>query len=266
MGRSSPTLDDLRNEHGVNQRNGASRPETFSYQNANYLGRQNYGDGTECVGSPNNSKCNGINERRKNREIYVRDISPLWNSDKNNNERNVVQEQPINSEIESGKYSDIAMVSQEYCPNRERIKNLRLSLGELCRVGAFTGNARTEEKPKTPCHFVVPNVQYKGQIFYEPMSHVSMGEKNDVTQKDCKIPKNPFLEVEMIANKLDHIKAYGFDHVILIGECYNGMLFLDCYGRLFEWGNMMAVLWPLGGKNYLLDPSRITFLTQSKYA
>ncbi|CAB5393737.1 hypothetical protein RhiirA5_475957 [Rhizophagus irregularis] len=177
MGRSSPTLDDLRNEHGVNQRNGASRPETFSYQNANYLGRQNYGDGTECVGSPNNSKCNGINERRKDREIYVRDISPLWNSDKNNNERNGVQEQPINSEIESGKYSDIAMVSQEYCPNRERIKNLRLSLGELCRVGAFTGNARTEEKPKTPCHFVVPNVQYKGQFFMNPCPMCRWGKK-----------------------------------------------------------------------------------------
>ncbi|GBC09908.1 hypothetical protein RclHR1_00920026 [Rhizophagus clarus] len=153
--------------------------------------------------APNNCKCNGINERRKDRDVYVRDISPQRNNGGNNNERNGVQEQRINSNTESEKYSDIIMVSLEYCPNRERIIELQLLLGKLRRVGTFTGNARTEEKPKTPCHFVVPNVQYKGKIFSETMSHVSMGEKKDETQKDCKIPKNPFITVEMIANKLD---------------------------------------------------------------
>ncbi|CAB5391566.1 unnamed protein product [Rhizophagus irregularis] len=119
MGRSSPTLDDLRNEHGVNQRNGASRPETFSYQNANYLGR--------------------------------------------------------------------------------------------------------EMEPNAFGHPTTVNVM--------------------ASMKEGKIVKfiNPVYKPY-----LEDIKAYGFDHVILIGECYNGMLFLDCYGRLFEWGNMMAVLWPLG--------------------
>jgi len=269
--RGGPPLDDPRNEYGVNQRNGASRPEKISFQNANYPGKQNYDDETVCVGSPYNSKCNSINERMEDREIYVRDISPQRNNDRSNNGRNAVPEQPINSNGENGEYSNIiTTVPLSCCPNGERVFNLQRSLGYLCRVGTFIGNARTEEMQKTPCRFVVSTVQDKRQTFSETMSHVSMDEKKDETQKDCKIPKNPFLTVEMIVNKLDRkhaaeslgryienknpdykfyledIKAYGFDHIIIIGECYDGILFLDCYGRLFEWGDMMAVLWPLG--------------------
>ncbi|CAG8617166.1 3831_t:CDS:2 [Acaulospora colombiana] len=46
MGRNSPPLDNLHNENGVLQGNGASRPEKISFQNANCLGRQNCDDGT----------------------------------------------------------------------------------------------------------------------------------------------------------------------------------------------------------------------------
>ncbi|CAI2191017.1 11407_t:CDS:2 [Funneliformis geosporum] len=47
MGRCSPPLDNIYNEKGVLQGNGASRPEKIFFQNANYLGKLNYDDGTE---------------------------------------------------------------------------------------------------------------------------------------------------------------------------------------------------------------------------
>lgn len=124
----------------------------------------------------------------------------------------------------------------------------------------MAGHAWTKENPKTPCRLVVPNVQYKGETIPETMSHVSTGEKQDEPREGYNNPKNPFMIIEMIANNLDRkrvaefldryiesrnpttyksyledVKAYGFDHIILIGDCYTGFLFLDCYGRVFEW-------------------------------
>ncbi|RGB31049.1 hypothetical protein C1646_275210 [Rhizophagus diaphanus] len=191
MGRSSPPLDESRNENEneVIQRNEASRPERISFPNANFLGKQNYDDGTECAGSPINSKYNCINERRKDCEIYVRDISPQRNSDRNNNERNAVQEQRINSNIESGKYSDSTMVLLECCPNKGGIERLQLSLGKLCRVGTFTGNARTEEKPKTSCHFVVPDVPDKKKRFLKPCPMCRWGKKRMKLKKIARFRK-----------------------------------------------------------------------------
>ncbi|RIA95594.1 hypothetical protein C1645_733975 [Glomus cerebriforme] len=98
------------------------------------------------------------------------------------------------------------------------------------------------------------------------------GEKQDESREDCNIPipKNPLMLVEMIANKKDRKRVanyfnrdgvgdpftcicymemvilYGFDHIIFIGECYARILFLDCYGRVFEWDLNCNVLWSLG--------------------
>ncbi|CAG8617181.1 3832_t:CDS:2, partial [Acaulospora colombiana] len=97
------------------------------------------------------------------------------------------------------------------------------------------------------------------------------GENQDESREGRKIPENPFMLVEIIANKKDRkrvanylncnigggdpstcicymeiVKRYGFDHIIIIGERYAGILFLDCYGRVFEWESMCNVLWSLG--------------------
>jgi hypothetical protein len=45
---------------------------------------------------------------------------------------------------------------------------------------------------------------------------------------------------------LENIKEYGFDHIIIIGEDTDGIVFLDCYGRVFLWDDATCVLWPLG--------------------
>ncbi|CAG8438565.1 3167_t:CDS:2 [Funneliformis mosseae] len=206
MGRSNSTLDGLHNANGFYQGNGASRSETMSFQNANYFGKQNYDDGSDSDGSPNNGKCNGINERRENREIYVRGVNSQWNKNKNNN----------------GKDS--------------------------------------------------------GEKIHETMSHVPTSEKQDAEGRN-----NPLIIVEMIANKLDRkrvaeflnrhiesrnpttykcyledVKAYGFDHIILIGDCHTGILFLDCYGRVFEWEDSMGVLWSLGDYLSMAEKESLT--------
>ena len=56
---------------------------------------------------------------------------------------------------------------------------------------------------------------------------------------------------EDIVDDIQHVKQYGFDHIIIIGEVDCGFFFLDCFGRAFKWDSMEFLLWPLG--NYLKD-------------
>jgi hypothetical protein len=37
------------------------------------------------------------------------------------------------------------------------------------------------------------------------------------------------------------VQMYGFDHIIIVGELPYGILFFDCYGRVFEWSSMVDV-------------------------
>ncbi|CAG8751632.1 3361_t:CDS:2, partial [Dentiscutata erythropus] len=45
---------------------------------------------------------------------------------------------------------------------------------------------------------------------------------------------------------MTNVAQFGFDHIIIIGEIENGMIFLDCYGRVFQWEEECQMLWPLG--------------------
>jgi len=45
---------------------------------------------------------------------------------------------------------------------------------------------------------------------------------------------------------LSEVQEFGFDHIILIGKRDYGILFLDCYGRVFVLNDMSGVLWPRG--------------------
>ncbi|CAI2187405.1 13913_t:CDS:2, partial [Funneliformis geosporum] len=215
IGCSSITLNDIHNENGVYQGNGASKPKTNSFNNVNYPSRKDYDDGTECVRSPNNSKYNDISGKRYGG-----------------------REQSLNS-----KY---------------------------------------EEEPMTLCRFVVPNIQSAQETVPKTMSQVPKSEKQDESQESCYNPKNPLMIVEIIANKKDRkrvtnylnydiergdtstcicymefIKMYGFDHIIIIGELDAGLLFLDCYSRVFEWDDSMTgVLWPLG--DYLNEAPKVS--------
>ncbi|GBC17451.1 uncharacterized protein OCT59_003765 [Rhizophagus irregularis] len=50
-----------------------------------------------------------INEKKEDREIYVRDISPQQNNDRNNNGKYAAQEQPINSNGEDFKMLNLRL-------------------------------------------------------------------------------------------------------------------------------------------------------------
>ena len=43
---------------------------------------------------------------------------------------------------------------------------------------------------------------------------------------------------------MECVAEFGFNHIIIIGELDYGMVFLDCYGRLFQWEDMCQRLWP----------------------
>jgi hypothetical protein len=51
---------------------------------------------------------------------------------------------------------------------------------------------------------------------------------------------------EKFIHCIQQIKEYGFNHIIIIGECIHGILFIDCYSRLFRLDSMCKILWFLG--------------------
>ncbi|PKK75688.1 hypothetical protein RhiirC2_863086 [Rhizophagus irregularis] len=42
------------------------------------------------------------------------------------------------------------------------------------------------------------------------------------------------------------VAEFGFNHIIIVGETEYGMIFIDCYGRVFMWDDESPMLWPLG--------------------
>ncbi|GBB96578.1 hypothetical protein RclHR1_02790001 [Rhizophagus clarus] len=213
----------------------------------------------ECTWSFDDIKYNDINEKREDRKVYIKDTSLQWNGNKNYNEHDV------DNNVEEG--GNVTMVSLDCC--QKRIQSLQQFIGSLRRIGVLAGTVWTEEKPMTPCHLVDPDVYDRAGI------PKTIPEKQDESRN----PKNPLMIVEVIANKLDRsrvakslkcgslggspatgdlecVKSYGFDHIIIVGKRCFGFLFLDCYGRVFEWEEMCGDLWFLGDD--LDEKSRIS--------
>ena len=55
---------------------------------------------------------------------------------------------------------------------------------------------------------------------------------------------------------IEEVKRFGFDHIIIIGELHYGMLFLDCFGRVFNLDSMTDQLLFLG--DYFKTMERVT--------
>ncbi|CAI2185449.1 9295_t:CDS:2 [Funneliformis geosporum] len=215
---------------------------------------------------------------KKDREsLHVLDFGPQrkTNIDRKNDIR-----QPLgDNELESRKNTIVALVSFECCPNKRRIQEFEPSLGELFRVGSLvvtSGTTWTTEEPTTPCHHVFPNHFLTQKIECNtPMYNVSEGNG---PYESSNARNNSFMLVEKIKNEYDRnriatsvyhnilseskesditdltddmesIQEFGFNHIIIVGERDYGMLFLDCYGRIFDWDHINFLLWPLG--NYL---------------
>uniref|UniRef100_U9TCX8 Uncharacterized protein n=1 Tax=Rhizophagus irregularis (strain DAOM 181602 / DAOM 197198 / MUCL 43194) TaxID=747089 RepID=U9TCX8_RHIID len=61
----------------------------------------------------------------------------------------------------------------------------------------------------------------------------------------CDLPTNS-ADPEKLGCYYKCIAEFGFNHIIVIGEMLYGLLFIDCYGRVFQWEDMEQVLWPVG--------------------
>ncbi|RIA82792.1 hypothetical protein C1645_834799 [Glomus cerebriforme] len=274
----------------------AKMPEQNNHDDGNRRGRSPINDKHHVFASKNDdhekiTKNKKGKKKSKKKEIPVKKgcgSLHVWGTDpqrKTNRNRDAdkdddVRQQQADSELESRKYTSIAVVSFECCPNRRRIREFEPPLGELCRVGSLvdtSGTTWTTEEPTIPCHLVLPDNYFTRTGSQAPMCkmsegnelHESLHEHNSsimVVEKikneyDChriaKSVRRNILSKESYHTYMKDIKEFGFNHIIIIGQRDYGVLFLDCYGRIFDWDVINFLLWPLG--NYLKNKPKVAW-------
>ncbi|CAG8627584.1 2401_t:CDS:2, partial [Funneliformis mosseae] len=168
----------------------------------------------------------------------------------------------------------------------ERFENFqaqKVFLRELCQNSALDSTLWIEILKKL-CKLIFPDNNNRESEDQASMSQVQVGSednkmlglRNDLSnslmlvemitcESDiCRIASYIDLEIkakaplEDLIIYIEHVKWYSFNHIIINGELYCGMLFLDCYSCLFEWNHMEYLLLLLGDylkKNFQLDPA-----------
>ncbi|GBC13970.2 hypothetical protein GLOIN_2v1477433 [Rhizophagus irregularis DAOM 181602=DAOM 197198] len=191
----------------------------------------------------------------KDSQAYVWNISQLWISSK----------QQGDSQPKSKMYEDIG-VDSEICPNIRGKNGMRLSFGQLCRVGTI-GIAKRKNKG-IQCNYVYVKYEHKNGGDGPVCTMLESSGRNEseglglgvsmvvYTFVDESVRRNiaSSIHIRLIDSKdlekhddfYEPIAEFGFEHIIVIGETYNGLLFLDCYERVFKWQQMQQTLWPLG--------------------
>ncbi|GBC22054.2 kinase-like domain-containing protein [Rhizophagus irregularis DAOM 181602=DAOM 197198] len=132
--------------------------------------------------------------------------------------------------------------------------------GEFCGVGTLRGDMPTSQK----------NVSNLSSCTTIPSP--CLGRRINASQRSCnvtsisilveKILVDKFKDKSRIAKFIDFevldtdpkeliyyiscVAEYGFDHIIIVEETDYGMIFLDCYGRVFQLDDESQFLWPLG--------------------
>jgi hypothetical protein len=140
------------------------------------------------------------------------------------------------------------------CPNQEKIEELQTLLGPMLRIGTLEGSSWKENYLKTLYYFVFSDSKPKWR-FSTFMFPVSIDNKFDssgnnpsvvldmfANESDCyRIANSLDIEIQSSDLQKNNIRLYakeialcGFNHIIVIGKTYCGLLFLDCYGRVFK--------------------------------
>ncbi|RUS17908.1 hypothetical protein BC937DRAFT_89358 [Endogone sp. FLAS-F59071] len=153
------------------------------------------------------------------------------------------------------------------CQNKQTLEALRSTLGKLRRVGSL-GGADSLGDATTPCSFVLPCNHLQQSVATETeVSVQAVPIRCHHTEERGRIP----LQVDTIVNDdirrefaisvgnklciedgsdifsgMYSVREYGFSHIIIVGEVTYGIVFLDCYGRVFAWDSTCDVMWPLG--------------------
>ncbi|RIA83463.1 hypothetical protein C1645_833798 [Glomus cerebriforme] len=201
-----------------------------------------------------------IKTKRQRCEIHDGFINSLSSISKNGSNK-----------YKDGEHTDITLGKERKgCPNIRTIGKIKASFGKLLRIGSLEGNVWKMIVPQKMCHLVHADSCFTSKgisTIKNPttMSQVQLcEEKNGKTlhYNDSLILVDVFEDNSHIATLINyevldsdlkeliyHIKCvanFGFDHIIIIGETDYGMIFLDCYGRVFLWENESQMLWPLG--------------------
>jgi len=266
VGRSVSAMDTLYHENGFRGGDELSRQVKLPWQNASQLVRQNHYDGIEQDLLPINNKFNDFSGKRGDNPVHVRGISSQWETIGQH-----VQQQHANSDEENRKNTGIQMVDLS-CS--DRIRGLSPSLGQLLRVYTLESIAWDEKKP---CHLVLPDNRPKirknednasmWQVSASDEKNEILGYRNNfpmvietiMNPNRCYIANSlgyklhdkdqedyiSYIKEELIGY-IEEVNRYGFDHIIIIGELNYGMLFLDCFGRVFNLDGMTDAIWFLG--------------------
>ncbi|PKC01776.1 hypothetical protein RhiirA5_381473 [Rhizophagus irregularis] len=199
-------------------------------------------------------------QEREDFQIYVQCISSLQTG---------IEEQICNQH-ENEKYKDTGIFSK-FCTNRQRIKEMQASFGELHRVCVLRDAKQAEEEFRAKiCNYVLAmhsneNNVCKRSICILPTASEQVGLeglngslymvvdtfvdesvcRNLASSILCDLPTNS-ADPEKLGCYYKCIAEFGFNHIIVIGEMLYGLLFIDCYGRVFQWEDMEQVLWPVG--------------------
>ncbi|RGB43343.1 hypothetical protein C1646_749915 [Rhizophagus diaphanus] len=155
-------------------------------------------------------------------------------------------EKRICTQNENEEYENIGKLSG-FCTNERAIKDLQTTIGELRRVCVY----RHDVSERTMC--MVPKgserVESKGLGYDLSMvvdTFVDESVRRNLASSIwCDLSINSS-DPEKLSYYYECVAEFGFNHIIVIGEMLYGLLFLDCYGRVFQWENMEQVLWPVG--------------------
>ncbi|CAI2165562.1 18998_t:CDS:2 [Funneliformis geosporum] len=246
--------------------------QDVSHNGAESWEEANYEVGNKKVLTSTHDKSYIYSTRQQDKGIHGRSLSSLNTSQTANiNEVDDFKNGRETSKVEIQEYEDIS--TGESCSNRARNVKMQTSLGKLLRIGAVGG---VEGTKWTSCRFVQPYYRIGKDGSQKPMSNMSEGGTHIESHRHF---NNSPVVIEIIANEsrrrqiadslghepcevlnltkcmdaksefstyFDEVQTFGFNHIILIGERYCGITFLDCYGRVFELDRMSCVLWPLG--------------------
>ncbi|CAG8741279.1 18728_t:CDS:2, partial [Rhizophagus irregularis] len=177
--------------------------------------------------------------------------------------------------FESTKYADVVSgIRCGECPNRRSIGILQTRFGELFRIGTLGNNAwTTDGTPSETCRFIHAHsfptqesstIEDKGTVSQVPACAVQNGKTLrynnnsilvDAFGKSGRSRIGAFIGFKILKDSdpkeltsyITSVSEFGFNHIIIIGEIYSGIVFLDCYGRVFVWEDEGQMVFPLGG-------------------
>ncbi|CAB4384407.1 unnamed protein product [Rhizophagus irregularis] len=179
-------------------------------------------------------------------------------------------EEPICNRHENEKNEDTGIFS-EFCTNRRRIKNMQTLFGKLRRVCILEDAKREEEESSAKaCNYVLALHSNENDVSERSMCILptaservgseGLGDslymvvdtfvdesvrRNLASYILCDLPTNS-ADPDKLGCYYKCVAEFGFNHIIVIGEMLYGLLFIDCYRRVFQWEDMEQVLWPVG--------------------